>query len=117
MGASFVIQTIYRPPRYFRRPLAPMVPSFLLAARNLIQQHQSIRLGQHSRSSYSEAAASGSSFELKDPRTYCSIDLARLEYLVPKAYNHVEHRHDLHHLGYPDPYCENSTDCTRQRGL
>jgi len=100
VGTSDLAKAVYRPPCYVQRPSALVVSSFESCERSYIKYYQSILFSKHPLSPTAQAHTTRAALEFKDARTYSAADIARLEYSVTEAYNHLVDRHDMYDLGY-----------------
>lgn len=114
MGAAFVEQIHNRPLSHFWRPSSTMVLTNRPPT-TYVKLDQPIN--QLERSASSEALTTRLIIELQISRAHGTHHLSRLERGLAQPNHHIEHRHNLYHLGHSLSNSKNSTDRSRQRSL
>lgn len=116
LGAILGPEAVYRLARNVWRPFAIVVPSAKCWKHNE-QHHNAIVLSKYSRTSITQAHPARPPVQLQDSRAHRTTHLSRLEYSIPQAHHHFQHRHDLHNMGYTLTHGQDTTNCARQGSL
>lgn len=114
LGTAVVAEAIYRLACHLGRP-----PPALVASLGPPNGHPRVvhNVAKRPRRPRHETHPAGAPVQLQDARPHRTADLAGLEHGQPESDHHLEHRHDLHHLGHTVADRQDAADRPRQGGL